>query len=610
MEAISNHCVNRAKSQVDSTQLRNSRGTILLALGVILTIGAFLRIDNLGAECYDCDELYAVRIQGFSVKNLGMVMGRDGLETNHPPLMTVPFLAWNSVVGTSEVRVRSLPLLLGLMTLIVVYRIGVRLHGPLVGCYAALLMAINPLHIAYSREARQYAMLVMLVAAAHLIFIRLLQQGGRLILFGYYICISLAIFTHYFAIPALVAHPVILIWRFLRGDQNCRRSALNLSLPYLLAMIPFAAWLPILRHQASHPWPHLARANTQMLLTCLNDVAGIGVTGTAYWILGIVIFGLLMVLGMSRNTNRSFLFSDEIHQVCSLRPLLGMIVSIVGSCGAPTLFLGFPKMIAPVATDVLQSYGYSGRDILQQLSVLRWSLFLFPLSIALVGLLIRFWPAVVALLLRIPTVANPSISPLSVSSFIGLLLLSPLVVVGLIGLLGVPFLTPRNLLILVLPINLLLALGLEACSSSRLGRVAAVVCLLVMIGSFSSYSSVAKPFGRDGLELGMTTPRWRDLDATLRPHGMGIPLITVHSPSTDPALYYLSDWHIHRIRDVQELVSNGLPTHFRFLGLKQDRWSRQLMARLNELPLTSSVLHDTGEFVVLDMWLVPLQSAR
>src|SRR5262249_33512604 len=140
-------------------------------------VGTFLRAYHLGDECFDHDELYAVRIQGASLQSLGALIGRTAFHEIHPPLSNVPFLYWTAFFGTDEAVVRILPLLLGLLAIVLTYCVGRRIGTPSVALLGAALLALNPLHIAYSREARPYAMLVALTAAAHLCFLRSLQLG-------------------------------------------------------------------------------------------------------------------------------------------------------------------------------------------------------------------------------------------------------------------------------------------------------------------------------------------------------------------------------------------------------------------------------------------------
>ena len=191
--------------------------------------------------------------------------------------MTVPYLYWTAVFGTSEAAVRMLPVLCGLITVLLVYRLGYLLNGRLVGFLAATLLALNPLHIAYSREVRNYATLVLFVTACAPAPSALLAHGaGARYRIGYAICCLLAVFTHYFAVPALAAHGVAALWLLVTGKPASRRNAATALLTLTLALLPFLAWLPVIPHQAAMPWRHLAEANWATILHCLGQVAGLG----------------------------------------------------------------------------------------------------------------------------------------------------------------------------------------------------------------------------------------------------------------------------------------------------------------------------------------------
>src|SRR5580704_16959384 len=122
-----------------SAPLSNSSAgwPVLAVLLAVLAVGAYFRTYDLGTECFDEDEVYAVRFQGTSLKSLASMVGRTAFHENHPPLELVPFLYWNALVGSSEWAVRSLPVLLSLLSLVLVYRLGSLLAGPWVGVLAA-----------------------------------------------------------------------------------------------------------------------------------------------------------------------------------------------------------------------------------------------------------------------------------------------------------------------------------------------------------------------------------------------------------------------------------------------------------------------------------------
>ncbi len=79
----------------------------------------------------------------------------------HPPLYYTFLKSWIFVFGTSESAARGLSVLFGVLTVPVVYWLGVNVGGGRtgrwVGTIAALAVALSPVQIEYSQEARPYA---------------------------------------------------------------------------------------------------------------------------------------------------------------------------------------------------------------------------------------------------------------------------------------------------------------------------------------------------------------------------------------------------------------------------------------------------------------------
>jgi mannosyltransferase len=158
-----------------------------------------------------------------------------------PPLYYLLAWLWSQLFGLGEVGLRSFSALLGAATIPVVWAIGRRLVGERTGVIAALLVAVNPLLIWYSQEARAYALLVLLTALSLLLLLRALEQPsrGRLVAWG---CVgALALATHYFAFFVLAAE--LLVYVRARGV----RSAVPAVAPMAITGI---ALLPLLIHQA------------------------------------------------------------------------------------------------------------------------------------------------------------------------------------------------------------------------------------------------------------------------------------------------------------------------------------------------------------------------
>ena len=80
----------------------------------------------------------------------------------HPPLFYLTLKTWTSVFGFSEIALRLPSVIFSLITIYLVYRFF--------GFSASLLLALNPLYLYYSQEARMYSLVTLLVFCAFLAF--------------------------------------------------------------------------------------------------------------------------------------------------------------------------------------------------------------------------------------------------------------------------------------------------------------------------------------------------------------------------------------------------------------------------------------------------------
>jgi mannosyltransferase len=220
-----------------------------------LTVGAAaLRFATLGAQSYHHDEIVTASrvLRGDFVHAMEAV----GFSESAPPLYYAMAWLWTQLSGTGEVGLRSLSAAAGVATVPVAYLIGAELRDRRAGLAAAALVAVNPMLLWYSQEARDYALLVLLTALALLHFLRALHvpvergrdgrrgtgaSSGRrdLALWGVFSALALA--THYFAIFPVALEAAWLLRR------HGRRALAGL-------WIPLAAGLtltPLLVHQMS-----------------------------------------------------------------------------------------------------------------------------------------------------------------------------------------------------------------------------------------------------------------------------------------------------------------------------------------------------------------------
>ena len=84
----------------------------------------------------------------------------------HPPLFYLVFHAWLLAVGGSEAAMRAFAVFPGTLAVPVVGAAVGRMAGPRGAIVAAAVLALAPLHVYYSRDARMYSLLSLWMALA------------------------------------------------------------------------------------------------------------------------------------------------------------------------------------------------------------------------------------------------------------------------------------------------------------------------------------------------------------------------------------------------------------------------------------------------------------
>lgn len=192
---------------------------------------------------------------GLVVKNFSLI----GIITKfspgdfHPPLYYLILKVWSSFFGTSEIALRLLSLIFGLLTIYFVYLIGKELFNKKAGIIAGLLLATSGLHIYYSQEARMYALTAFLVTISVFSFMKILKNGealpagrqvGDWLLFS--VSLFLIAFTDY---VALLIFPVFWVAGVIYRKNI--KWFLKLLTSHIILVLFAIAWLPIFVKQLS-----------------------------------------------------------------------------------------------------------------------------------------------------------------------------------------------------------------------------------------------------------------------------------------------------------------------------------------------------------------------
>ena len=179
-------------------------------------LAAVLRFATLGIQAYHHDEIVtASRVLRGSFFH---AMDAVGFSESAPPLYYALAWFWTQLTGTGEFGLRSLSALAGVATVPVAYLVGRELRGRRAGLMAAALVAVNPMLLWYSQEARAYSLLALLCTVSLLFCVRA-SRGGRKRDFTFWgVASALALATHYFAFFAIAAEAVLLLRR--RGGAS------------------------------------------------------------------------------------------------------------------------------------------------------------------------------------------------------------------------------------------------------------------------------------------------------------------------------------------------------------------------------------------------------
>ena len=183
--------------EADET-INTTRGRRFLWSVVALTaLAAALRFSTLGLQSYRHDE--AVTAGRVLVSSLSGTMHLVWTSESTPPLYYVLAWFWSHLFGVHEVGLRSLSSLFGTATVPVAYLAGRELIDRRVGLVVAAIVAVNPVLVWYSQDARAYALLVLLSTTALLFFLRA-RRGSAKDLAWWAVFSALALATHYYAI--------------------------------------------------------------------------------------------------------------------------------------------------------------------------------------------------------------------------------------------------------------------------------------------------------------------------------------------------------------------------------------------------------------------------
>ncbi len=223
-----------------------------LALGGLLVLGAALRVWNLGAESFWHDESWTWGLIQGGPRDL---VRRLATYDAHPPLYFLLVQAW-SLFGSSEAWLRALSVVFGVASIPLIHRLAARVGGPTAGLAAAAFLTLSPYHVYYSREARSYALLLLLCVVSLDLLLDLAAAPNRKKWIAFAAVSAAILLTHYMGAFFLAAEAgaALLLRRerpgFLREFAIAGAGAAVLYLPWMpiafrhVTAVNAGFWLP------------------------------------------------------------------------------------------------------------------------------------------------------------------------------------------------------------------------------------------------------------------------------------------------------------------------------------------------------------------------------
>jgi 4-amino-4-deoxy-L-arabinose transferase-like glycosyltransferase len=189
------------------------------------------------------------------------VMGRRGLgamidvvhNDNHPPLQYL-LTRLSTAVSDSPQGLRLPSVLAGAAAVPLAAALGRRAGGDAGGVLAGAIVALTPLLVMWSRDARMYSLAFTMVLAMSVALWRALERPGAARLAIYFGVVLAGLYTHYLVILALPAQ-LLAALLFLRPGRSALIRATGVAIAAGAGLVPWLVYAsPQFRHAGEPYW--------------------------------------------------------------------------------------------------------------------------------------------------------------------------------------------------------------------------------------------------------------------------------------------------------------------------------------------------------------------
>ncbi len=181
---------------------------------VVLSLAVYVRFHAIQSPFFWTDEAFSALMSLQSPERIWFHAGHDV----HPPLYFLLLHAWIAVCGDGVFSLRAMSALAGVLTTLLGMWLMRLIDTPRTAVLAGLLLALFPIAVRYSQEARMYTLESVWLLGATIALVYWVKSARDRYLVVYALLMTAALYTHYFAVFCALSH-----WAYL-SILACQRT--------------------------------------------------------------------------------------------------------------------------------------------------------------------------------------------------------------------------------------------------------------------------------------------------------------------------------------------------------------------------------------------------
>jgi len=232
------------KEKISNLIFRNS----IFVLILLIIFSIFSRFLLIGQESLWLDEAWSLNLaREAKFPNIFNYFFNEKWPVPHPFMYFFILNIWVTCFGTTEVALRSLSAVFGIIIILLVYYIGSKEFNKKIGLISSFFVLLSPLNLYYSQEARMYTLTALLILICVYYNYKLTSSIKPIKYSALYSFFTLLLlYTDYLGFIAIGLNFVFSILFFINKYRNGEKIKLNLffiTSSYLVIVFLYLPWI-------------------------------------------------------------------------------------------------------------------------------------------------------------------------------------------------------------------------------------------------------------------------------------------------------------------------------------------------------------------------------